>query len=160
MIRCSISPCRRLPSADVGSRDKLARSELQTRGGWPPARSARRPAHRRAVRRVSNATAGWPPVVHRLAGDLPGLWSASTTTAVDRKRLLRLVMSEVVLSVAPQHRRAEVVIVWSGGATSRHEVRCPPLGWHACTEPEVLARLRVLAEKYPDHQIAMRLNLE
>jgi DNA invertase Pin-like site-specific DNA recombinase len=98
--------------------------------------------------------------VQHLAGDLPGLWHAGTTTAVDRKRLLRLVMSEVVLSVDPQHRRAEVVIVWSGGATSRHDVRCPPLGWHACTEPEVLARLRVLAEKYPDHQIAMRLNTE
>jgi hypothetical protein len=34
------------------------------------------------------------------------------------------------------------------------------LGWHACTEPEVLTRLRGLAEKYPDHQIAMRLNTE
>jgi DNA invertase Pin-like site-specific DNA recombinase len=98
--------------------------------------------------------------VRHLAGDLPGLWHAGTTTAVDRKRLLRLVMSEVVVSVDPQHRRAEVVIVWSGGATSRHEVHCPPLGWHACTEPEVLARLRVLAEKYPDHQIAMWLNTE
>ena len=98
--------------------------------------------------------------VRHLAGDLPGLWHAGTTTAVDRKRLLRLVMSEVVLTVDLQHRRAEVVIVWSGGATSRHEVRCPPLGWHARTEPEVLARLRVLAEKYPDHQIAMRLNNE
>lgn len=98
--------------------------------------------------------------VQRLAGDLPGLWHADTTTAVDRKRLLRLVMSEVVVSVDSQHRRAEVVIVWSGGATSRHDVRCPPVGWHACTEPKVLARLRILAEKYPDHQIATRLNTE
>jgi DNA invertase Pin-like site-specific DNA recombinase len=98
--------------------------------------------------------------VQQLAGDLPGLWYAGTTTAVDRKRLLRLVMTEVVLTVDAQHRRAEVVIVWSGGATSRHDVRCPPLGWHARTEPEVLARLRALAEKYPDHQIAMRLNTD
>jgi hypothetical protein len=74
--------------------------------------------------------------------------------------LLRLVVTEVVLTVEAKERRAEATIVWSGGATTRHEVRCPPLGWHGRTEAEVVARLRELAQELPDHQIAERLNAE
>jgi len=66
--------------------------------------------------------------VRRLAEDLPALWGAATTHDVDRKRLLRLVVTEVALSVDARARRAEIAVVWSGGATTRHEVRCPPLG--------------------------------
>ena len=96
--------------------------------------------------------------VRDLAADLPALWRAATTTDVDRKRLLRLVITEVVLTVDAKERRAEVTIVWSGGATTQHEVRCPPLGWHGRTEDRVVARLRELAQELPDHRIAERLN--
>jgi DNA invertase Pin-like site-specific DNA recombinase len=98
--------------------------------------------------------------VRRLAEDLPALWHAATTTDVDRKRLLRLVVREVVLTVDAKDRRAEVVVLWSGGATTRHEVRCPPRGWHCRTEPELIRHLAELARHYPDHQIATRLNAE
>ena len=98
--------------------------------------------------------------VRDLAGDLPALWRAATTTDVDRKRLLRLVVTEVVLTVDAERRRAEAAIVWSGGATTRHEVRRPPPGWHGRTEPAVIARLRELARHCPDHQVAARLNTE
>lgn len=98
--------------------------------------------------------------VRRLAEDLPALWRAATTTEVDRKRLLRLVVSEVVLTVDAKERRAEATIAWSGGATTRHEVRCPPLGWHGRTRDEVVARLGELARTLPDHRIAERLNAE
>jgi DNA invertase Pin-like site-specific DNA recombinase len=98
--------------------------------------------------------------VRDLAEDLPALWRAATTTDVDRKRLLRLVVTEVVLTVDAERRRAEATIVWSGGATTRHEVRRPPPGWHGRTEPAVIARLRELARHCPDHQVAARLNTE
>jgi DNA invertase Pin-like site-specific DNA recombinase len=98
--------------------------------------------------------------VRRLAEDLPALWHAATTTDVDRKRLLRLVVIEVVLTADAQARRAEATVVWSGGATTRHEVRCPPLGWHGRTEDGVVARLRELARALPDHKLAERLNDE
>ncbi len=98
--------------------------------------------------------------VQRLAEDLPALWDAATTTDVDRKRLLRLVITEVVLTVHGKERRAEVTVAWSGGATTKHEVRCPPLGWHGRTEAEMIARLRELAQTVPDHRIAERLNAE
>jgi DNA invertase Pin-like site-specific DNA recombinase len=98
--------------------------------------------------------------VRRLAEDLPALWGAATTHDVDRKRLLRLVVTEVALSVDARARRAEIAIVWSGGATTRHEVRCPPLGWHGRTEDRVVARLRELAQALPDHRVAERLDAE
>ncbi len=98
--------------------------------------------------------------VRRMAEDLPALWHAGTTTDLDRKRLLRLVVAEAVLTVEAKARSARATLVWNGGETTRHEVHCPPLGWHACTDVEVIARLRELAVRHPDHQIAVQLNNE
>ncbi|MDT7953916.1 MAG: recombinase zinc beta ribbon domain-containing protein, partial [Acetobacteraceae bacterium] len=98
--------------------------------------------------------------VRHLAEDLPALWHAETTTGVDRKRLLRLVVTEMVLTVEAKERCAEATILWSGGTTTRHVVRCPPLGWHGRTVDQVIARLCTLACELPDHQIAERLNAE
>jgi DNA invertase Pin-like site-specific DNA recombinase len=99
-------------------------------------------------------------LVRRLAEDLPALWHAATTTDVDRKRMLRLIITEVVLEVDARERRAAFTIVWSGGVTTQHEVHCPPLGWHGRTEAEVIARLRELAQTLPDHRIAEQFNAE
>jgi DNA invertase Pin-like site-specific DNA recombinase len=98
--------------------------------------------------------------VRQLATDLPGLWHAATTTDLDRKRMLRLVVAEVVLTVDGKQRCAEAAVVWSGGMTTRHAVHRPPLGWHMRTDEQVTARLRELAAKHPDHQIAALLNAE
>jgi hypothetical protein len=98
--------------------------------------------------------------VRRLAEDLPALWHAATTTNVDRKRLLRLVVRAVVLTADAKERRAEAVVLWNGGATTPNEVRCPPRGWHCRTDPELIGRLAELARHWPDHQIAARLNAE
>ena len=53
--------------------------------------------------------------VRQLADDLPMVWEAATTTAVDRKRLLRLAIQEVTLTTrSTQPRSASVSILWSG----------------------------------------------
>lgn len=95
--------------------------------------------------------------VRRLAADLPALWHADTTLPVDRKRLLRLVIAAVTVTVAGDRRAAEVVILWGGGTTTRHNVIGCPFGWHLRTEAEVLALVRDFAEKMPDHQVAAAL---
>ncbi len=69
-------------------------------------------------------------------------------------------MAEAVLTVDAKARSARATLVWNGGETTQHEVHCPPLGWHACTDVEVVARLRELAVRHPDHRIAARLNDE
>ena len=48
----------------------------------------------------------------------------------------------------------------TGVQSTKHGVRCPPLGWHGRTEAEVIARLRELAQTLPDHRIAERFNTE
>jgi DNA invertase Pin-like site-specific DNA recombinase len=98
--------------------------------------------------------------VRNLAIDLPALWSASTTTAADRKRLLRLVVREVTLTVEPKTRSATFTVVWSGETTTSHQVTCPPIGWHCVTDANLIQRIRDLATTYPDHRIAEILNTE
>jgi DNA invertase Pin-like site-specific DNA recombinase len=98
--------------------------------------------------------------VRQLAQDLPLLWHAPTTTTADRKRLLRLVIREVTLTVYPEGRAADFVILWSGDVITHHSVTCPPLGWHCVTDESTVQRIRTLSSSYPDHQIAEILNAE
>lgn len=98
--------------------------------------------------------------VRQLANDLPALWHASTTATVDQKRLLRLVIQEVTLTACSETRNAEGIILWSGGAITKHEITRPHIGWHCVTNPALVNRIRKLARELPDHQIAELLNSE
>ena len=99
--------------------------------------------------------------MRQLAGDLAAVWDAPTTTMADRKRLLRLVIQDVTVAVQPTRpRSAEVTILWSGGLTTTETVTCRPTGWHCTTAAAVVARLRELAQRLPDHQVAEQLNAD
>jgi DNA invertase Pin-like site-specific DNA recombinase len=99
--------------------------------------------------------------VRQLADDLPTVWQAATTTPGDRKRLVRIVIQEVVVTVAGgAPRTVAVQIVWSGGVVTHHTVTCPPLGWHCVTNARLVERLRALAQQYPDHHIAAQFNAQ
>jgi excisionase family DNA binding protein len=95
----------------------------------------------------------------RLARDLPRLWAAATTTPRDRKELLRTLVCEVVLTVTEQPRRAEVELIWEGGAHTALQV---PLirrgGERRRTTEETVALIRRLAAHTADQQIAAILN--
>jgi hypothetical protein len=96
--------------------------------------------------------------IRRIAADLPGLWRAETTMPVDRKRRLRLAVAAVTVTVDRTTRRVDVVILWTGGATSPHTAFLPPVGIHATTDAAVIARIRELSSELPDHAIAHALN--
>jgi excisionase family DNA binding protein len=94
-----------------------------------------------------------------LARDLPRLWGAPTTTARDRKELLRALVSEVIVTVREQPRRAEVELVWEGGARTELSVPLIRRGPETRRTPEDTVELvRRLARHHPDHQIAAILN--
>ncbi len=57
-----------------------------------------------------------------LAGRLPQIWAAPTTTDAQRKALLRCLIDKVVLDRG-EHEVASVRIVWRGGAVTNLEVR-------------------------------------
>jgi excisionase family DNA binding protein len=55
--------------------------------------------------------------LEKLAADLPALWHAPTTTAKDRKRLLRTLIADVTLLPEPGHGKVRIGIRWHTGAT-------------------------------------------
>ena len=53
--------------------------------------------------------------IRRLAADMPALWHASTTTAADRKELVRQVVERVEVAVQGTSEQVQVRIHWVGG---------------------------------------------
>jgi excisionase family DNA binding protein len=97
----------------------------------------------------------------RLARNLPRLWDAETTSDRDRKQLLRTVISEVVVTVEAEQRRAAVEINWEGGARTELAVKLNARGpdRHRLSE-DTVELIRRLAEHHPDRQIAQILSLQ
>ena len=62
----------------------------------------------------------------QLAGDFPKLWTAPTTTARDRKRMLRLLVQDITVAKGPEPKTARLQIRWQGGATETVELQLPP----------------------------------
>ncbi len=95
--------------------------------------------------------------VRRLASDLPALWDADTTTPVDRKRLLRLAIAHVTVTVKQGRSGADILVLWSGGARTAYQADSPGFGRHLRTDDKVLDAIRTLAGRMPDHQVAAAL---
>jgi DNA invertase Pin-like site-specific DNA recombinase len=96
-----------------------------------------------------------------LGNDLGEVWSATTTTDKDRKRLLRSLLDEVNISVHRDHNEAhaDLIMRWKGGAITKLSVplkRKPPQRLR--TEEDTIDLLRRLAVHYPDATIAAILN--
>ena len=58
-----------------------------------------------------------------LGENLPQIWRADTTSAADRKRILRFVVREVVLDQRRSQGQVWLKIVWQTGATSEHRLQ-------------------------------------
>jgi DNA invertase Pin-like site-specific DNA recombinase len=61
-----------------------------------------------------------------LATDLPTLWTASTTSAKDRKRLMRTLVADVTLTSQVDGNEVAVGIRWRSGASELIVTRRPP----------------------------------
>jgi len=143
--------------------NRLVAGALEKR--WNDALSALQEVERAyaAAGRIDLAplTATEQQALQQLAGDLQALWEAPTTSMADRKRLLRLAIQEVTVTVqSTKPRSAQLTILWSGGLTTGQTVTCRPTGWHCTTSSAVVERLRELAQRLPDHMVAGQLNAE
>ena len=58
-----------------------------------------------------------------LGEDLPRVWHAVTTTAADRKRLLRFIIKEVALDQKRERGQVWLKILWQTGTTSEHAIQ-------------------------------------
>ena len=96
-----------------------------------------------------------------LAENFPRLWTASTTTHRDRKRILRLLVRDVTVSNGPEPKIIRLQIRWQGGATETLAVLLPPNRADAVRYPEAfVCRVRELAVKHHDDEIVQLLGAE
>jgi excisionase family DNA binding protein len=92
-----------------------------------------------------------------LADDLPRLWNHPAASNETRKRILRAVLKEVVVTVEAD--RLHLVLHWQGGDHTRLEVAKNRTGQNRWkTNIETVQLVRELARILPDHSIAPLLN--
>jgi excisionase family DNA binding protein len=92
-----------------------------------------------------------------LADDLPQLWNHPAASSETRKRILRAVLKEIMVTVEAD--RLRLVLHWQGGDHTRLEVvknRTGQNRWK--TDVETVQLVRELARMLPDHSIAPVLN--
>ena len=95
-----------------------------------------------------------------LAHDLPTLWAAATTTAAERKQLLRLLIKEVTLT--QQTTTIRIAIRWQTHACSTLEIPRPRPVFEACrTDTAILDQVRrgPDAHESPDRRRPQRARL-
>jgi DNA invertase Pin-like site-specific DNA recombinase len=100
--------------------------------------------------------------IRALAGDIPALWAAPTTTIADRKRLIRAVIESVQVTTEGATERVHATVTWAGGcqtraALSRPVARIDQLSYY----PALTGRIRALAGQGLDNAaIAGQLSAE
>jgi DNA invertase Pin-like site-specific DNA recombinase len=60
--------------------------------------------------------------IRSLASSIPELWTAESTTAADRQRIIRFLIERIVMDVQGASERVAVTIHWLGGSSSSHEL--------------------------------------
>lgn len=92
-----------------------------------------------------------------LADDLPALWNHPAASVETRKRILRTVLNEIVVTAAAG--RLHLVLHWQGGDHTRLEVVKNRSGQNRYkTDVATEQLVRELARLLPDHSIAPVLN--
>jgi excisionase family DNA binding protein len=92
-----------------------------------------------------------------LADDLPRLWNHPAASSETRKRILRAVLHEIIVTVEAD--RLCLVLHWQGDDHTRLEVAKNRTGQNRWkTDVETVQLIRELARMLPDHSIAPVLN--
>lgn len=91
-----------------------------------------------------------------LARDFPRVWNDTRTSALERKRMLALLIEDVTLVAGPA---IAVHVRWRGGRTQSLSVDKPrPIAQIRKTLPEVVKLIDELLDTSSDKQVAARLN--
>ena len=97
--------------------------------------------------------------LEKLAADLPGLWNAPTTSARDRKRLLRTLIADITVLPEPDRSKARIGIRWHTGATDELTVDRPVHPGTARRSPApAIDLVRRLGPTTSNDELVTRLN--
>lgn len=131
--------------------------DLETKLGVQ--RQAERDLHAARARRpvtLSDEERAW---VNRAGADVAAIFHAPSTTARERKQLLRAVLGEVVVTVDTVARTADLRLIWQGGSVSELTMTLTKPGGHfKATDEDTVDLVRRLALDYDDTTIAMILS--
>jgi hypothetical protein len=88
-----------------------------------------------------------------LVDDLSAAWKAPRTTMRTRQRLVRALITEIIVDIDDAAGEIVLVIHWKGGQQSELRIRKPRIGEHGCSTPEqALAVIRSRAMVRPGHR--------
>jgi DNA invertase Pin-like site-specific DNA recombinase len=94
-----------------------------------------------------------------LASDFPRLWTAATTAARDRKRMLRLLIKDITVVKGAERKLLKLQIRWQGGATEVVELQLPANRADVVRYPvAIIDKVRDLAREHNNEQIAALFN--
>jgi len=148
----------------VEPENRLVARELERR--WEAALQTQRQVEEDYHRFEAEQPRGLSPqdrdAVRALATQIPDLWEAETTTAADRKAIVRQLIDRVVVAVQEDSEYVDVTIHWVGGMTSAHELIRPVGRYEQMRDyEELLGCIRELREQGRSaRQIAEQLNGE
>jgi excisionase family DNA binding protein len=96
-----------------------------------------------------------------LAEDFPRVWADPATDIRTKKRIVRLLIEEIIAKVMPEpHPQIELMIHWKGGKHTAVTIARNRKGHHRyCTDRAIIDVVRDLARSMPDAGIARVLNL-
>ncbi|MHC5917704.1 MAG: recombinase family protein, partial [Nostoc sp.] len=95
----------------------------------------------------------------QLANDIPTLWHASTTTNLERKEILGLLVKQVAITpIDAPERSTRVQILWHTGVTSELIATRPTNAEKFRTPNQVIQLIKELAVGRTDSEIAHELN--
>jgi hypothetical protein len=100
--------------------------------------------------------------IRALAGNIPALWAAATTTSAERQTIVRQLVDRVELHIEGASERARIVVHWAGGhRTAASFVRPVARTDQLTYYPGLVERIRRLREEgLTSLQMADRLNAE
>jgi hypothetical protein len=147
---------RQYDAADPANR--LVAAELETR--WNRALTcvaaveAKIAEHDAATPRLVST----PPSFATLADDLKAVWSAPTTDARLKKRIVRTVIREVVADIDADAGTIVLLVHWMGGIHTELQLPRRRRGQRNSTSPDIVAAVRQLVRIANDDLIAGMLN--
>ncbi len=100
--------------------------------------------------------------IRALASDLPAVWSAATTTPAHRRRIVRMLVERVAVTVDRATDRVDVTVRWAGGGEQSHRLIRPVTRYCQRSDyPRLVTRLRELsAARVRVAAIAEQLNAD
>ena len=146
---------------EVDPANRLVAATLETR--WNDAllkvEAIKRQFNEHKREKHITATAEQKARLLSLGKDLRRLWKSPSTKAKDRKRVLRLLIKDIVVEKLGKERQIILHVRWQGEACEDIPVQIPPKRSDQIRyRPEIINKVRELAKTLPNREIASFLN--